>query len=242
MNLKLGLLGASGRMGKEVVALVGGEHKGSMTLAAAPKRGESFSALQSVDVVLDFALPEVCLALVTEWLALPAQTRLPALVVGSTGWKPEEESLLQKLSARTPVLKATNFSIGVLALGQVLKQVSPLLRSMGYTPVLVEGHHRHKKDAPSGTALTLRSCVDPDHPETVQTHAIRAGEIIGDHEVTFHGPSDHLVFGHFAQNRTLFARGALEAVRWLAVLKAHGASGRILSMEDWFASRTDASE
>jgi 4-hydroxy-tetrahydrodipicolinate reductase len=111
---------------------------------------------------------------------------------------------------------------------------------MGYTPVLVEGHHRHKKDAPSGTALTLRTCVDAESPSSVQTHAIRAGEIIGDHEVTFHGPSDHLVFGHYAQNRSLFARGALEVVHWLAVLRTQGATGRTLTMEDWFSSFKDS--
>ena len=237
MSIRLGLLGAQGRMGREVRALVTGELQSAFVLHSAPARGENQNELLNCDVVLDFALPEACHSLVESWLAQPTSQKLPALVVGSTGWSPEAEKNLTNLSTRTPVLKATNFSVGVLALGEVLREISPLLRELGYTPVLVEGHHRHKKDAPSGTALTLRACISAEHPESIQTHAIRAGEIIGDHEVTFHGPSDRLSFGHFAQSRTLFARGALEAVKWLSELRKAGASGRILTMEDWFSTR-----
>lgn len=236
-HLRLGLMGSTGRMGREVRSLLDAEYASQIQLVGAPGRLDPTASLFHCDVVLDFALPDACVEVVRALIAHPKGDPIPALVVGSTGWTKEGERLLQELSARTPVLKATNFSIGVLALGRMLREFGPLLKDLGYTPVLVETHHRHKKDAPSGTALTLQSCIDPVHPGSVQTHAIRAGEVIGDHEVTFHGPSDKIVVGHFAQNRTLFARGALEAVLWLADLRKSGASGRVLSMEDWFTAR-----
>jgi 4-hydroxy-tetrahydrodipicolinate reductase len=236
-QLRLGLLGSTGRMGKEVRSLLEADFATQIQLVGAPGRLDPTASLFHCDVVLDFALPDACIEVVRALLAHPKGDPIPALVVGSTGWNPEGEKLLHELSTRTPVLKATNFSIGVLAVGRILQEYGPLLKDLGYTPVLVEAHHRHKKDAPSGTALTLQNCIDPAHPESVQTHAIRAGEVIGDHEVTFHGPADKIVLGHFAQSRTLFARGALEAVLWLNELRKSGASGRILTMNDWFTAR-----
>lgn len=236
-HLRMGLLGSTGRMGKEVRLLLETDYASQIQLVGAPGRLDPTASLFHCDVVLDFALPDACIEVVRALIAHPKGDPIPALVVGSTGWTKEGEKLLQELATRTPVLKATNFSIGVLALGRILREYGGLLKDLGYTPVLVEAHHRHKKDAPSGTAMTLRSCIDPNHPESIQTHAIRAGEVIGDHEVTFHGPADKLVMGHFAQNRTLFARGALEAVLWLGELRKSGASGRVLSMEDWFSAR-----
>ena len=236
-KIRLALLGSTGRMGREVRGLVETEFASRIELVGTPGRAAAPASLFHSDVILDFALPEPCAEVARALLAHAKGEPVPALVVGSTGWSQEGEELLHQLSARAPVLKATNFSIGVLTVARILRDYAPILKGFGYTPVLVEAHHRHKKDAPSGTALTLCQSIDPIHPESVQTHAIRAGEVIGDHEVTFHGAADRITIGHFAQNRTLFARGALEAVIWLAELRKSGASGRVLSMEDWFSTR-----
>jgi len=101
----------------------------------------------------------------------------------------------------------------VAVLVRILEAAAPLLAELGYTPVLVEAHHRHKKDAPSGTALNLRQAMHPF--ADVQTHAIRAGETTGRHEVTFYGERDRIVAGHEALDRDLFATGAIEAALWL---------------------------
>jgi 4-hydroxy-tetrahydrodipicolinate reductase len=164
--------------------------------------------------VIDFSSPEAMTALASAAIAQPHGTRLPVFVVGSTGWTKESLALLDALAKRTPVLMASNFSTGVLALQEILKTAAPMLKRLGYTPVLVDTHHRHKKDAPSGTARTLQRIISPDND--VQTHSVRAGEVIGDHEITFYGPGDHLTLGHFAQDRSIFARGAIDCALWMA--------------------------
>jgi 4-hydroxy-tetrahydrodipicolinate reductase len=240
---RLGLLGGSGRTGQLVRQVLESEFAGRAELVAAPERGQSFAPLRDCDVVIDFAVPEATGALVAEWLAAPAGSMLPALVVGSTGWKLEDSRRLEELARRTPVLMSANFSTGVQALLAVLRAHAPLLDKLGYSPVIVETHHRHKKDAPSGTALSLQRAISPVGPGKVQTHAVRAGEVVGDHEVTFYGPGDHLTFGHIAQDRSIFARGAIEAALWLAERRAQTAptpvagTSPVLGMEQFFHER-----
>jgi 4-hydroxy-tetrahydrodipicolinate reductase len=164
--------------------------------------------------VIDVSNPDAMVPLAQ--LALQNQKSLPAFVIGSTGWKPDQKNILKRLSEITPVLVASNFSIGIYALSEILRNYSPLLKSIGYTPVIVETHHCHKKDAPSGTAITLQLSIDENNPESIQTHSIRAGEVIGTHDVTFYGQSDELTFRHLAQDRTVFARGAIQTALWVA--------------------------
>ena len=82
--------------------------------------------------------------------------------------------------------------------------------------MITETHHCHKKDAPSGTALSLQRLIAPAGPGNIQTHSVRAGEVIGDHQVSYYGTSDILRFEHSALNRDIFARGAIQAALWLA--------------------------
>jgi 4-hydroxy-tetrahydrodipicolinate reductase len=236
--IRIGLLGATGRMGQWVTRLLAGDYSEKAQPGPAIGRVQNeneLEALLSSDVVIDFALPEAMLSLAR--VALQSQAaRLPAFIVGSTGWKPEQTAILEKLAKKTPVLVSSNFSMGVLALQQILENASPLLAKLGYEPVLVETHHRHKKDAPSGTALLLSRTIEAatdDADSNVQTHSIRAGEVIGDHEITFYGPGDHLVLGHFAQDRSIFARGAIDAALWLA--SSRPSTGKILTMHDYFS-------
>jgi 4-hydroxy-tetrahydrodipicolinate reductase len=229
-EIKIGLLGR-GRMGKVVQTVLG--EKG-LKLSGVVGQGGDFSSLQSSDVVIDFALPAGVLSLIEK---LSGAEKPPALVVASTGWKLDERKLLEVYSKKAPLLISANFSMGVLALLEIMKTASPLLEKLGYTPVIRETHHIHKKDSPSGTALSLQRVIAPAGPGNIQTQATRAGEIIGDHEVTFYGPADHLTFGHFAQDRSVFARGAIEAALWLAEKRAAGTTG-IASMEAFFRERT----
>lgn len=228
--IRVGLLGANGRMGGWVTRLMASEFASRAQLIAAAGRNDRLEPLLDADVVIDFSLPEAMGALVE--LALGRGGELPAFVVGSTGWKAPERAALERLAARTPVLAASNFSTGVLALLDILKSASPLLAKLGYAPVVVETHHRHKKDAPSGTAISIQRAISPENPAGVQAHSVRAGEIIGDHEATFYGPGDHLTFGHFAQDRSIFARGAIETALWLSTQR--GRTGAILGMEQYF--------
>lgn len=235
--IRVGLLGARGRMGQWVARLLSTEFSSKARLEAQPVRGESLATLLGVDVVIDFSLPEAFTELARE--ALASNSALPAFVVGSTGWKAEQRAVVEELAQRTPVLMSSNFSTGVLALQQILKNATPMLGKLGYTPVLVDTHHRHKKDAPSGTALLLtRTMETAGATAPIQTQSVRAGEIVGDHEITFYGPGDHIVLGHFAQDRSIFARGAIDAAIWLHESRPTLRLGEVLSMERFFAEKT----
>jgi len=220
-------------MGKWVSQLVASQYSDKAELISSPGRDDTLHGLLKADVVIDFASP----AAVLRFLELTHSTRgdPPALIVGSTGWRPEERLQLQSLAARTPVLVSSNFSTGVLLLNEIIRRASPLLLRMGYEPVIVEAHHKHKKDQPSGTAITLQQMINPKEPKRVQTHSIRMGETIGDHEVTFYGVADKLSISHFAQDRSIFARGAIDVALWLARRRQGPRAIReVIGMEKYF--------
>jgi 4-hydroxy-tetrahydrodipicolinate reductase len=231
---KIGLLGGNGRMGKWVQQLLESEYSKKAELAIAPRSGESLAGLFECDAIIDFSSPLAALQFKRE--AMKRQMEFtPPIAVGSTGWGLGEEEELEELTGKTLLFVASNFSTGVYALAEILRQNAPLLKTLGYTPVILEGHHHHKKDAPSGTAITLQKIISPEAHQSVQTHPIRAGEIIGDHQVHFYGVADELQIGHRAQDRSIFARGAIDVALWLADLKAKDPSrtGR-LTMADYF--------
>jgi 4-hydroxy-tetrahydrodipicolinate reductase len=231
--IQVGLLGAQGRMGQWVSKLLNSEFTQKAALLAPVGRGQARDSLFKTDVVIDFSTPAAMLDLAEQ--AIEQLDELPAFVVGSTGWTNEERRKLRELAQRTPVLISSNFSTGVLALLDILRQASPLLAKLGYSPVIVDTHHQHKKDAPSGTALFIQRAISGQNPESIQTHSIRAGEVIGDHEVTFYGPGDHITLGHFAQDRSIFARGAIEVALWLAQKrKGPGALQGFVGIEKYF--------
>jgi len=218
-------------MGREIIALIHGEYAERTELGAMAASTDPLEPLLETEAIIDFAQPAAVIALCQK-----AETveRLPALIVGSTGWKDSEKKTLDAWARKAPVLMASNFSTGVHALSLILRQAAPVLARLGYTPVLVETHHQHKKDAPSGTALSLQKVISPESPSSVQTHSVRAGEVVGDHAVTFYGASDKITLGHFAQDRSLFARGAIDVAMWLAQTRDKQTTGKVLSMEDYF--------
>ncbi len=238
-HLKVGILGPHGRMGQWVTRLLQTEFADRANLFAEVERGGDLFSLLQCEAVIDFSSAEACAAFARAALQ-SGEARLPVLIVGSTGWTDELRRPLRDLAAKTAVLMSSNFSTGVLALQEVLRSAAPLLTRLGYKPVLVDTHHRHKKDAPSGTALLLERTIEQSAAlDKVDVHSIRAGEIIGDHEITWYGPGDHLVLGHFAQDRSIFARGAIDAALWLCHRRAsHPADGAILTMDTYFKELT----
>ena len=201
-------------MGQQVEKLIKTEFSKSCIVSAAPSRNDSLEPLLKVDVVIDFSSAGAMASLAR--LALLQSSKVPAFVIGSTGWTDMELEVIKHLSHKTTALESSNFSTGIYTLRKILKDYSPFLKKLGYTPTLLEVHHEHKKDAPSGTALSLQKEIDPLHPGQIQTHSIRAGEVIGDHTVTFYGKGDRITVSHSAQDRSIFARGAIEVALWLA--------------------------
>lgn len=206
-----------------------------------PEHAESL--LCEADVVIDFSSPELLRGLVREQRACLA--RRP-LVVGTTGLGEAELALLDELAGEAPVLTAPNFSVGVNLLVALAEQTARVLGET-YDVEIVEAHHRRKADAPSGTALQLgravarglgselervrrdgRAGVSGERPRgEIGFHAVRGGDIVGEHRVLFVGERERVELGHVASDRALFAEGALLAARWL-----HGRPPGRYSMRD----------
>ena len=216
--VRLLIHGASGRMGQGLLRLAQSDPRFTVVAAVSstgspptdsPAGCPWFAAarLKEVapfDVAVDFSLPAALGALV----GLCAD-RGSALVCGTTGLDAAQMTELQELADRSPVLWASNFSLGVAVLEDLLRRASAALPTWDLK--IVETHHVHKKDAPSGTALTLARAAASAGGRMPEIESIRAGEVVGDHAATFNGPGEILELAHRAQDRAIFVRGALEA-------------------------------
>ena len=221
-GIRLLIHGASGRMGQALLRL-GAERPeafrivGAVTGGPPPQRVVEgvpyFSASElhgapEFDVAVDFSLPrgfDGILALCNE--------RGRALVSGTTGLDATQRSALQAASTHIPLLWASNFSLGVAVLTDLVERAARVLP--GWDCDIVEAHHTHKKDAPSGTALTLGAAAEA--AGAVPRYAsLRAGDIVGEHLVQFATAGERIELTHRATNRDIFARGALHAAQRLA--------------------------
>ncbi|HEY4990015.1 MAG TPA: 4-hydroxy-tetrahydrodipicolinate reductase [Opitutaceae bacterium] len=230
MALSILLNGARGRMG---VALAAAAQPMGVLIAAATDQGDDLgAALASVDVVVDFSSPQATRGL----LDLAVASRKP-VVIGTTGHTPEQKAELLKLAAGVPCVWAGNFSVGVNLLFALTRLAA---RTLGedYDVEVVEMHHRLKKDAPSGTAARLleilleerklersalvngRKGITGERKRAeIGVHALRGGDVIGDHTVMFAGAGERLELTHRASDREIFARGALRAAQWVVAQK-----------------------
>ncbi len=232
-RLSIAVFGASGRMGSSVIELLKTEYSGRASLEATiDSRNGHLDDLAAVDTVIDFSLPDGTSVLL-DWMD-SQKKQLPNLLCGTTGLTAEHYSRLDKLSGKTLVFHATNFSTGVAALSAILRFASPMLRSLSYDSRMIETHHIHKLDAPSGTAKTLAQVLDPLDPASIDIESVREGEVVGEHEVVFTSAADQISIGHSATDRTLFARGAIDAALWLDQLDE---SSGIYTMETYFQAR-----
>lgn len=235
MVLRLGIAGIRGRMGREIAALAASDPE--ITLAGGVSRANECNAqdpvpivddpaalLPDVDVLIDFTCPDGVVSLAKAC----ASARVP-LVTGTTGLSGAQTEALRAAARQTPVFRAANMSPGVNAVLAIL----PLLtRSLGdYDVEIVETHHRHKVDAPSGTALALaraiagegeerfgfgRHGVSPRGGGEIGIHAVRGGGNPGEHVVIFASDGEEVRVSHRAFNRAAYAQGALRAAKLLA--------------------------
>ena len=190
------------------------------------------AALDAAQVVIDFTTPQSSVA-----LARAAMSRGgPALVIGTTGLDASDLAAIDAAAGRVPIVRAGNFSVGVNMLLGLVEQAARTLGPQTYDIEIFEAHHRRKVDAPSGTALMLGKAaaagrgVDLDEVSSRDRDGItgprktgdigfsvmRGGDIIGEHSVSFAAGDEILTLSHSARERGLFARGAVEAARWVA--------------------------
>lgn len=172
----------------------------------------------AADVAIDFSLADAVVANV------PALARRGVnVVIGTTGWQVHEPDLRKVVrETGTGVVAAPNFSTGVLLFEAIVAQAAALFAQQpGFDAWVHEGHHKMKKDAPSGTALMLtRAMEEAGYARPIDVSSTRAGYIPGVHTIGFDGPSESITLSHAARDRSAFARGALTAAQWV-----HGRRG-----------------
>jgi len=213
--------GASGRMGQALLRLAAEDGHVQVTAAVTRRTptqrvidGVAYFAASELtgapefDVVIDFSLPagfDAILALCVE--------RGAGFVSGTTGLDADQQTALTAASAQIPLIWASNFSLGVAVLGELVERAAAQLS--GWDCDIVEFHHIHKQDAPSGTALTLGASASRSGA-TPRYASLRAGDIVGEHLVQFTGLGERVELTHRATNRDIFARGALHVARQLS--------------------------
>ena len=248
--LKTVIAGVSGRMGRALLEAVAGDPAcvlhGALDRAGSPAVGQdagiyggskagvaitdqSASALTGADVLLDFTRPEVTLA----YLDACRKARVN-MIIGTTGFDAAGKAAIESAAKEIGIVFAPNFSVGVNLLMKLSEMAARVL-SEGYDIEIIEAHHRHKVDAPSGTALgigqavagalgrDLKSCAvygregvtGERKPETIGFATVRGGDIVGDHTLLFAGIGERVELTHKASSRATFAQGALRAAKWL---------------------------
>ena len=164
-----------------------------------------------IDAVIDFTTPHAAIA-TTFRPALEAQTNM---VVGTTGWYQHMDKVRELVTERkAALLYGSNFSIGMNFFFKAVQAMAPILKT-SYHANIVERHHIHKKDKPSGTAVTLQKILESGTGTQVEVTSVREGETVGMHLVMFDSANDTILFTHDAKNRLGFAEGAVRAAEWI---------------------------
>jgi len=216
MNLLVLGRGKTGALVAEVAQERGHDVRTLASAENAHAAGLTADALNGVDVVIDFTAPAAVLENIAACLSNGEN-----MVVGTTGWSAELPRIRQRVEqAGTGFVHSSNFSIGVNVFFEIAKAASAALQN-GYTARIIERHHAQKKDAPSGTAITLRNCLlsEPESltkPEDkIEIASIREGDAVGQHVILLDSPNDTLMLVHDAKSRRGFAQGAVLAAEWL---------------------------
>jgi 4-hydroxy-tetrahydrodipicolinate reductase len=161
------------------------------------------------DVVIDFSVREA-----TATVAKIAADHRKALVIGTTGHSDAEKAGIRALSKTIPIVWSANFSTGVNTLFWITQKVAEIVGPQWEAEV-IETHHTAKKDAPSGTAKRLQEVLKQVRGKEAPGHALRIGDVVGDHTVTFGAAGERIELTHRASSRETFARGALRAAKWV---------------------------
>lgn len=249
-DLGIAIMGAEGRMGQELVRAVAAS-KGCYVAGATERSGSSVigadagslagidpigvavsddaaAVIAKADAIVDFTVPAASLM----FAGLAARAGI-VHVIGTTGFSPLEEEAIREAAERARIIKAGNMSLGVNLLVAVTKKVAAALDA-DFDIEIVEMHHRHKVDAPSGTALMLAQAaaegrgVDLDQAAVrardghtgarpcgaIGMQSLRGGSVVGDHTVVFAGEGERIELTHRAQDRSIFCRGAVKAALW----------------------------
>lgn len=209
----IAVMGASGRMGQEVIKLLKSHSQLNFVAGVARSSPDFFAdppslPQTSIDAVIDFSLPEGFSEIV-RWCV---ENQVP-LVSGTTGIGDQEIRFAQQAGEKIPILWSPNMSLGVAFVKRLLESYSSISH---FDFAIDEVHHGQKKDAPSGTALVLQKQLEKSTGKPVSSmNAVRGGGVFGMHKVWALSPDEVITLEHSALNRTVFASGAIRAIEWL---------------------------
>jgi len=264
VSMGLVVVGAAGRMGRTLIRTVA-ETEGAKLVAAVERAGSPFlgqdagevagagnlgvpitddplKAFARADGVLDFTAP----AATVEFAGYAAQARI-AHIIGTTGCTEADDARIQAAARHATIVKSGNMSLGVNLLAVLVEQAAKALSASDFDIEVLEMHHRHKVDAPSGTALLLGEAAargrqinlaeesvrvrdghtGPRPEGSIGFATLRGGSVVGDHSVILAGAGERIVLSHHAEDRALFARGAVKAALW-----ANGRKPGLYTMRD----------
>lgn len=220
--IKLGIAGVCGRMGRRIFELASQDKDFELNLAlekkGTPMIGRDLGKLKIssssdgiflIDVFIDFTTPDA-----TEINLDYVAKYKKALILGTTGLNNAQLQKVEEISKVVPVVFSPNMAVGVNVLFSMLPEIAKRL-GPDYNIEITEAHHKAKKDAPSGTAKKLGQILVDVTKKEIPIHAIRLGDIVGDHTVIFCGNSERIEIKHQAHSRDLFALGALKAAKWV---------------------------
>lgn len=224
----IGIYGSEGRMGRVIATIA--EDEGARIAGGVDAGGDPVPLAHAADVLVDFSTP----AALESHLAAAVAARTP-MVIGTTGLLPTHHAMIDRAAQEIAVLQTGNTSLGVTLLGILVQEAAQRLGS-DWDIEIVEMHHRHKVDAPSGTAVLLGEAaargrgttlneervdgraglVGARTEGTIGFSSLRGGTVVGDHLVVFAGEGERIELGHRGEDRSIFARGAVKAALWLA--------------------------
>jgi len=238
--IKVGIVGSTGRMGAHLIKNTLEDEDLSLAVVhvfdelktKVPDEtlitNDMDKVVKEADVIIDFSAPAATEALCEAVIKNPKP-----IVVATTGFNEHQKNLLVEASKVAPVLYSSNMSVGIALLKQLVKEVSTKLKDFDIE--IVEMHHRHKVDAPSGTALTLAEFaaegrgldldkvrvsgrdgqIGPRSKDEIAVMALRGGDIVGRHTVGFYNDGEYIELNHTATSRETFSKGAIRAAKWL---------------------------
>ena len=235
--VKIIMHGCNGKMGQVITGIVAADKDAEIVagIDIVDNRQNPYPVFTNIDdcnveadVIIDFASAKAI-----DKLLDYVETRKIPVVLCTTGLSEEQLARVEEVSKKVAVLKSANMSLGINTLFKVLKSVSPLLAEAGFDIEIVEKHHHFKVDAPSGTALALGDAINESLPEKYEYKfdrsqdriprpkneigfsSVRGGTIVGEHDVIFAGEDEVITFSHKAYSKSVFAKGAVEAAKFL---------------------------
>lgn len=248
--IRIILSGSNGKMGQTITRLVS-EDEDMVIVAGVSIDGQAlnyypvYKNIQECDIDADVVLDFSNVSTLQDTLTFIKNKKMPA-VIATTGFSTEQIKEIEKTAQIVPILRSANMSLGINLMTELIRKATKVLCE-DFDIEIVEAHHNQKVDAPSGTAILLADEINDElsneynyeynrhdkkekrPKKEIGIHAIRGGNIVGDHTVIFAGPDEIIEIKHKAQSRDLFARGAIKAVKFMANKRE---AGKLYTMKD----------